>query len=364
MHLRHTLTAVVLTIASMPAVARAQSSALEKLQIHGYFTQGFAQSSDLPMAGVPTSASADLRVAALLARYALTSKDQVTVQVRHRHFGSSAVTDAEGDLTLNWAFYEHKFGPLAAKVGRLPMPRGIYNEFRDVGTLIPFVRAPYRSYSEGFETIDGIALRHRMGLGGGWEVESDGYYGKWKNALGRYNPDNSSYIRKQVHENMIGGQIWLQTPVQGLRVGSVGAVFDRVEQEDGEKILEPNNFVGASLDASFTRTMLRAEYRRDYEKAEEDTDFYVYAQAGVGVTSKVWLYAQTERRDQRELDDDEYEVENDYLDHAAAVNYRALPNLVFKVELHRASGRSFDGYVAPGSRGRTTYGILSTSYSF
>jgi hypothetical protein len=334
------------------------------LTVHGYLSQGVARSTDLPMAGVPTEATADYRAAAIQSRITFTRNDQITLQVRHRQFGSSLLSEAEGKLTLNWAFYEHKFGPVAAKVGRLPMPRGIYNETRDVGTLIPFYRAPYRSYSEGFETIDGVALRHRISFAGAWELQSDAYYGDWKNSLVRHNTDSSSYIRKQVHENMYGGQVWLQTPIQGVRLGAVGAVFDRIEHDEGEKIFEPNNFVGASLDASFSRVMLRSEYRRDYEKAEEDTDFYVYGQAGVGLTSKLWVYVQSERRDQRELDDDEYEVENDYLDHAASINYMLRPNVVLKTEIHRTEGRTFDSYVASGQRGRTTYGIASISLSF
>ena len=47
------------------------------------------------------------------------------------------------------------------------------------------------------------------------------------------------------------------------------------------------------------------------------------------------------------------------------MNFAVSPNLVLKLEAHRATGRSFDTYIAPTApAGRTTYGIVSVSTSF
>ena len=42
------------------------------------------------------------------------------------------------DVALDWLFYEHRFADGAVKVGRVKIPFGIYNEVRDVGTLLAY----------------------------------------------------------------------------------------------------------------------------------------------------------------------------------------------------------------------------------
>ena len=144
--------------ALLPAAAQAQSSALEKLSIHGYMSQGYVQSSEMPFSGIPTDATGDYRTAALQFRYAISDNGSAVVQIRHRRLGTSPLQGIEPDVSLNWAYYQQRFGSASLKVGKLPIPRGIYNEVRAVGTILPFYRAPVNTYIEGYETVDGASL--------------------------------------------------------------------------------------------------------------------------------------------------------------------------------------------------------------
>ncbi|HEX7239619.1 MAG TPA: hypothetical protein VF263_05110, partial [Longimicrobiaceae bacterium] len=146
----------------------AQGALAEKLQVHGYLTQGYAQSGELPILGISEGGTANYRTAALQFRYGITEKDNFVLQFSHRDMGTSLFTSDESSVMLDWAFYQRRFGNGSVRVGRGPIPLGIYNEVRDVGTILPFYRAPSNFYYEGFETLDGASANYDFALGGGW----------------------------------------------------------------------------------------------------------------------------------------------------------------------------------------------------
>lgn len=358
----NTTSALLIALIASAAVQPIQAQDDTRIRMHGYLTQGFTKSTDMPTAGIPTHFSGEYRAAAVQLGYSLSHADDLVLQFQHKQMGLDPVSQSWSDITLDWAFYRRQFGSFQARLGKVPMPRGIYNEIRDVGTLLPLYRAPYRFYSEGFETLNGIVVNHEQRFGTTWSLESAAFAGEWKDESPQWNEDGTPWVREYRNEETIGGQLWLNTPVQGLRVGAFAARWNRVNLSEPDPD-EIRHTWGGSLDASFDRVMLRSEYRKQIEHGDDDHKHYYYAQAGIGLTPKLWSYAQAEYRDVSTLEDGVRMVETDFQDRAIGLAYRHSPNVVFKLEGHLTKGDEFNAFL-PNDRARTRYGIASISLSF
>lgn len=362
MYTRRSTSAAALAAAALllgSAAPAAAQTDLEKLSIHGYLTQGIARSSDLPIFGISDQTTADYRNAALQFRYAMTTKDNVVLQFSHRRLGGSILTAATPDVGVDWAFYQRRAGAASVRVGRAPLPAGIYNEIRDVGTLLPFYRAPGTFYREGVETIDGVVGTVTRDVGD-WSLEGNAYFGGMGFQVPMATEAGPVLLDNRIEGNL-GYQLWLATPVQGLRIGTGGRFWEGTEAlfADGERQYE----LQASMDGSFDRTMVRAEFARlDLHTLFLDS---WYVQGGVKATERLGLYAQYEASSTTYTQPVRQPTQRSMQDLAGVLNFAVNPSLVLKLEAHRATGRSFDTFIAPTApAGRTTYGIVSVSTSF
>jgi hypothetical protein len=332
----------------LPTLASAQAIS-DKLSVHGYLTQAYGIADRYLSLGVSRDGTSDLRRAAILGRYSMTASDNVVVQVAHRRLGDSPTNQFEESVKLDMAFYEHRFpAGTSARVGKMALPWGIYNEIRYAGTLTPFYRAPFVIYRDGTytsETIDGVGVSHNLRAGEPWELALDGYAGGFEQVeFGAIFPQNAapSYVGAILKsKNVVGGRAWLTTPVTGLRVGlsgrrqtDVGGIYDRPGGASGK-------LWNASLDGSFDRWMIRAE--RQHMKTFGFEMTAMYAQAGVDVLPWLTLNAQTELRDERLR----YTPTSPWLDvkagreHAFGTNFHLSTNSVLKLEAHALKGYGF-----------------------
>jgi hypothetical protein len=128
----------------------AGSGILSKLFVHGYLTQAYARTNEHQLIGINDEGTTDYRMAALQFRYAITTNDNFVIQFSHERIGDSPVMQFKNDVELDWVFYEHRFNDATSvKVGKVQIPMGIYNEIRDVGTILPFYRPIFSFYFEG-----------------------------------------------------------------------------------------------------------------------------------------------------------------------------------------------------------------------
>jgi hypothetical protein len=345
-----------------PLLARpaAAQSSPERLQIFGHLTQAFAGSSEAPILGVPDGLTTDYRSAALQLRYALTPSSNVVIQASHRRLGMSPVARTDHDLELDWAFYQHLVGGLRVRVGRVPITMGIYNEIRDVGTLLPFYRAPASVYPEGTEAVDGLTLGYAHYFAD-WSVEANVFGG----ATGYLNVTQTPvgpFVLDEHWEGTYGTQLWLGTPVEGLRVGASLLSLklgDGIPLEARERIFV---WVG-SLDADFDRHMVRGEYLT-VETMDNRTERY-YAHGALDLTSWLQLAAQAEivtGEPKLPAPAPKSRLSQDY---ALGLSYRVRSDLVLKLEGHRAKGYAFDMFVDPtGPALATSYAIASIAVTF
>ena len=351
-----------LAAAVFPALASAQVS-LENLQIHGYLTQGYVDASQRAAAGIPTDPTGDYRVAALQFRYAATDNDAVIVQLRHRRIGTSPIMAGESDVTLNWAFYQHNFGGTKVKVGRLPAPKGIFSEIRSVGTLLPFYRAPYNFYAEGFETVDGASIARSFSYKS-WSLDGSAFGGGWAVRIPYTLPNGTTTVIDARLERTYGGQVWLNTPIQGLRVGVNGMRYRSRKATDTSTTPESSSW-GASLDGDFSRFTLRSEYSNTSLSSNGHLLAY-YGQAGVKVTSKLSINAQDDIGDQNARTGTAPRVFwRNVRDFAVGANYQLNPQLALKLEKHDLKGYNFDKPIAiSGAPQKGKYVIASVAASF
>lgn len=371
-----------------------------KFQIHGFLTQAYAvadfttggPNSDEIAIGIPEQGTTDYRFLALQFRYQMTDKDLMVVQLSSRALGESPIELVEDEIELDFAFYERRLADnTSIKVGRIQIPLGIFNEFRDVGPLLPFYRPPYTFYREGTftsETVDGALLSHTFWASSDWSLEADLYAGEWDLVeLSVFDPRETPKIAHT--KDSFGTQLWLNTPIRGLRLGvgfqrrNITGGQEGVFRAEGERSRLDDYFF--SLEGNFTRFVVRAEWRKyggpfvspqlGFTSRGFNENYYL--QLGYHFTEKFRIYGQTEFAGVKNHSDF-FTQESDIdfrTDDGLAINYAFSPTVVLKAEYHWYDGEisGFVPVVTPdGLRLQPTviefndgtYSILSLAVSF
>lgn len=380
-----------------------------KLEIHGYLTQAYADVSfakgplnalgqhftetDL---GIPEGGTFAYRNLALQFRYSITEKDILLIQFSHQRNGEAPVDDARDEIELDWGFYERRFGDSTSlRIGRVPISFGIYNEIRDAGTTLPFFAPSFAVYQEGTftsETVDGFSVSHVFGADSAWSFEVNGFYGEYESFEG--NPFNPSDIKKTRTEDKAGIQLWLNTPVDGLRFGAAYQTTNKISKgQEGIFRLpgEKNGFNDLlfSLDGQFERWSVQVEYRDPDPDPIVSPLFAItgnrlsldlasfYVQVGYYFTDKFRTFLRYEEQtsDQTSPDyvqDVSLDLRSDY---AIAFNYLFSINVLAKFEYHEYDVEGEFGTLVFGPTGPKlasgplpaddgNYYILAVSVSF
>lgn len=312
------------TVAAIPAAAQT------RVQVHGFLTQGYGSATDYPIYGISTGGTADYRTLALQGRFFITSSDQVVAQISNQRLGNSLFMQFEEDVALDWLFYQKRFLGNSIRVGRVPMPRGLFNEVRNVGTILPFFRASKAFYSEGVETVDGVTMSRSIGFGE-WTADATVSYGEF-DVRAEITDENGLGVVDNKWTRSVGGQLTVSTPVPGVRFGG-SYLRARIENTD-----KATRLWTLYADGSFERVFVRGEY----EIAGQPNYTYeaYYAQAGVNVWKGLWINGQAEFNNNTiggipvigELDIPSIK------DYAASMNYRVNTHLTLKGEWHTFKG--------------------------
>jgi len=355
-----------------PSPAPAVESAGEgesKLAVHGYLTEGYARGTDDELViGIPEDGTTNYRRVALQFRYAPTPKDDFLVQFGQRRLGESPSMQLEPDVKIDWAFYEHKFeSGTSVRVGRMATPLGIYNEIRYVGTVLPFYRAPYNFYQEGSftsESIDGIRLAQTIRPASSWNGEIVAFGGGFDMV-----ESLSGNVNQARAESAFGGQLWLNTPVPGLRFGVGGEHFS-LRNSIVSSYADHTDQVGlwiASAEFSRDRYRLRSEVSQlHYQSIQYSLNSY-YIYGGVNLTDKLTANLQFDNG-KGSIGNGAQAIQypSQYKDTTAGLDYAFRSDLVAKAEYHFVKARLIeDEPVALGaSPVSANYYILSLSVSF
>jgi hypothetical protein len=352
-----------------PAAPGMAEKILDRLTFHAYVNQAYAISDHHQVFGIPTGGTTDYRTVAIQFRYALTKADTILVQLGNFRYGDSPINKLHSDVELEFGFYQHVFADsTTVQAGKMPLPLGIYNEIRDVGTLLPFYAPPTNMYLETFSSrnLEGLMVSRSFARSSAWSVDADLYGGGWRLPEER---QATGVLADSRTENAIGTEVWLNTPLSGLRLGAGYCHFDAKKGLFQVKTLDPHWLVHASVDASFEGFYFRSELieSRTPDRlaprlvAPKLTYRAYYGQAGVNLTPQFSVNLQA---DFSAVDIGLGAGYSDLnVDYALSLVYKLRPNLVVKVEGHRNRGSMVE--LEPSTnRTRTNYGIASLAASF
>lgn len=346
---------------ALPMSARAQSSA-DKLSFYGFLNQGIGVSGEKPVLGLNKDVSGDYRAAALQARYALSPIDNFVVQAGSRSMGTSPFSSAPGTVMLDWAFYHHRFEHAALRIGRVPVPFGLMAETRDVGTLLPFYRAPANYYLESFRSLDGVTATNDVRVAGG-RLETIAYAGGTNGSIVTWLP-TTVVTTKLRFERLIGGDVTYATPIDGIKLrGGIASLRSldtaQVQAAPATKLA----VLSGGFDATFDRFFARGESRR-IKIGSNSRQYSYYAQTGVRVIHTLRINAQGDFLSEGANTPIGYVDHLSSADRGVSATYEFAPNVVGKMEQHWVHG-GIDRFVAPGSETPyASYSLASLAVTF
>lgn len=216
---------LALVLLALPVGTVAAQSLTDRLDIHGALNAGYGRSHGRPVFGIPVKGTSDYRVFTLQTRFKLDERNELVTQLFNRRLGASPMASAISDVTMQWAYWQHRTGGFTLKAGRNPLPRGLVNEVRYIGTVLPFFRPSTELQGEAFDAIDGAVLSYAVELPLGIEVEQFAFGGGSENRALANTPAGQE-VRVARTENMFGGQTYVSLPIAGIRLGAYGARYN------------------------------------------------------------------------------------------------------------------------------------------
>ena len=347
---------VALGLLALPVATASAQGVLDRLEMHGSLNAAYGRADTLGVFGIPQQGTSDYRVFTLQTRFAITEKDQVVAQVFNRRLGASPLAGAISDVTMQWAYWQHREGDLTVKVGRNPLPRGLSNEVRYIGTVLPFFRPPLELTLEAFDAIDGAVASYRQNLGHGITLDQYAFFGG-SEARSLVTTSTGAGVRMARTENMFGGQSYLSFPVAGLKLGAYGARYGYV-QSTGRGYR--SNYV-LSAESSIDRLKVQSEHSRITGPGPANDSRMTYVQGTVRLVDRFSVAGQHSRTDRRlyfanpSLDRIIPEVRTN-----GVSGIIGLPaNTVLKAEHHWRKGWSFDTPTSPVASQTATSVTLS-----
>lgn len=334
---------VVMLSASQTLAAQEIS---DRITWHASVNAGYGRSSDLQTLGIPQKGTTDYRIFTFQSRYKIDDHNEFVAQFLNRKFGVSPLAGAIGDVTAQWAYWNHKFDFGSAqgtlKVGRTPLPRGLLNELRYIGTVQPFYRPSMEVYSDAFDALDGSVVSLRKSITGGASVEGHAFFGgsDWRSIV---TTTNGLEARIQRMENFYGSQLYLDIPFANLRLGGYAS---RMEvRTSTTKGMLTNTMVSAQ--SQFSRFTLRAEQSNLNGFTPARDNHHKYFQAVAQVTNRVQLAGEnTISRSRLFFTNASLRaVLPSVTNYGAATIISLAPGTQFKFEHHWRAGYVFDSNV-------------------
>jgi hypothetical protein len=215
--LRTALRSALVLLATVSGTLSGQS--IDRLEIHGSLNAAYGRADTLGVFGVPQTGTSDYRTLTLQGRYAINENDQIVAQLFNRRLGTSPLASAISDVTMQWAYWQHRAGDLTFKAGRNPLPRGLSNETRYIGTVHPFYRPSFELQQDAFDAVDGAVLSYRKRLYEGIELEQHVFGGGSENRT-IATTSTGLEVRVARTENLFGSQTYLRLPVANARIGA------------------------------------------------------------------------------------------------------------------------------------------------
>lgn len=330
-----------LGVAAIATTAAAQSSE-SPFSFHAAINAGAGVSGKLPLLGIPSFGTFDYRTAALQFRYRLDNSDQFVVQLVNRRLGLSPLQAALPEVSLQWAYWQRRGKLGAIKVGRNPMPRGIFNETRFVGTVLPFFRPSFEVYGEGRETVDGVVYSRTDRVGSA-SLELN-LFGGSNEVRTQVVTATGNSIRAFRGNVLKGAQAWVNLAPGRTRFGGYFAQY----RIDSARVYGWRHESLVSAETHIVpRTVIRAEGLRIYGVGPKQDRKSGYVQGVFNVSEKIDIMSEMSLTNNRIFQNAPLSNVNVVAtrDRALGVTYRIGGGALLRLERHDVSGYAFDQLV-------------------
>jgi len=218
-------------------------------------------------------------------------------------FGEKLGKYGDDKITLDWATVD--FQPaqwFGVRAGRVKMPRGLYNEALDLDSVRPFVLLPQSVYDNRLRDFDsffdGGMLYGNQALPGAGSIDYHLFYGKkpikLNSGASDYFNTDAPYFNTSINiDSVIGGTLFWNTPINGLKTG---VSFSRFDNFDTVRLITKgvhNGQYGHKITDNYDRYLLSAEYTTgDWAfAAETGRENVHYAVLYPPAPPGVWLFS-------------------------------------------------------------------------
>lgn len=274
------------------------------VQVHGWFSQGFAYSNDNNYLTMNTSSgSAAFTDAGLNLSTAITDRFRIGAQGYVRNIGQLG----EGHPSLDWGYGDYRFiGWFGARAGKVKTALGVYGDTQDAEFLHTWAILPQSTYPLDLRsatiTHTGVDLYGRIPLRRAGELNYTAYFGirsfdKY-GGIYYFSADQGIPIDKD-SGHVEGGDVRWTTPLSGFMVGASGINLTENRQGHYEipgltsttyKLFpDPDYIISAYGDYRRGPWHFNGEFRREYSPLEVINPILSGLYTYNGDTNKNWF---------------------------------------------------------------------------
>jgi hypothetical protein len=200
------------------------------LGFHGFVSQGFLYSSSYNYLGESSQGSFKFFEAGLNVSFNPFPRTRIAAQ----GFAYDVGEAGNYNPVLDYALAEYTFNDyFGIRAGRIRRPQGIYNDIQDVDVARTFVLLPQGIYDarwrDFYVSLDGGEFFGTIPLKKAGSLSYEFYGGMINPSLDggaaleiRYSLPPSGRLNSMDSAEEFGGQLWWNTPVDGLRFGAAG----------------------------------------------------------------------------------------------------------------------------------------------
>jgi hypothetical protein len=226
-----------ISVARLEAYELNLGTNLPPVDFHGFFSQGFLASSDYNYLGDSSRGSFLFTEAGLNASFNPFPRTRIAAQGFTYDVGQAG----QYDFVLDYALAEYTFNDyFGVRAGRIRRPQGIYNDIQDVDVARTIVLLPQGMYDarwrDFYATLDGGEFFGTIPLKQVGSLSYEIYGGMVNPSLdGGAALEIIKSLPSFVHldsfgsAEIFGGQVWWNTPVNGLRFGTAGGYLPAVD---------------------------------------------------------------------------------------------------------------------------------------
>jgi len=244
-----------------------------EVDIHGFISQGYLKTTEHNFFGDTKSGSFEFNEFGINFSSELTDQLRVGLQILARDFGSNG----NNQMIIDWAFGDYRWRDwLGVRAGKIKIPKGLYNETRDVDMLRTSIFLPQSVYPEILRDLDlgllGAGVYGHIDLNTAGLLSYQIMYGAQNVAPNEaasqalmgttavFTPVENDSI--DVNRKYVFGLVW-ETPLSGLRMGLTYDSSDILATAHftGEGFWDEGETVTIDFD-TFRNIVLSAEYTR------------------------------------------------------------------------------------------------------